>query len=227
MLMARTTISSLFGSSPVRPLQAHMASVQACIVELVPFFESALKEDWKEAKEQQKKISKLENEADKLKKELRMQLPNSLFMPVSRRDLLEVLTMQDKIANKAKDIAGLITGRKMTFPDTVNDKLLDFVNRCIDASKQAQVAINELDELVETGFSGREVKLVQDMIKKLDEIESDTDKIQVKVRAELFKKEKDLPPVDVMFMYRVLDWIGDLADLSQRVGSRLEIMLAR
>lgn len=225
--MARTTISSLFGSSPVRPLQAHMASVQDCIIELVPFFEAVLKEDWKEAKAQQKKISKLERDADKLKKELRLQLPNSLFMPVSRRDLLEVLTMQDKVANKSKDIAGLILGRKMTFPDKVSEKLLDFVNRCIDASKQAQVAINELDELVETGFAGREVKLVQEMIKKLDEIESDTDKIQVKVRAELFKKEKELPPVDVMFMYRVLDWIGDLADLSQRVGSRLELMLAR
>ena len=148
-------------------------------------------------------------------------------MPVSRRDLLEVLTMQDKIANKAKDIAGLIIGRKMTFPDTVNEKLIDFVKRCIDASKQAQKAINELDELVETGFGGREVKLVESMIKELDSIESDTDKIQVKVRAELFKKEKNLPPVDVMFMYRIIDWIGDLGDLSQRVGSRLELMLAR
>jgi predicted phosphate transport protein (TIGR00153 family) len=94
-------------------------------------------------------------------------------------------------------------------------------------SKQAQKAINELDELVETGFGGREVKLVESMIKELDSIESDTDKIQVKVRAALFKKEKDLPPVDVMFMYRVIDWIGDLGDLSQRVGSRLELMLAR
>ena len=225
--MSRTTISSLFGSSPVAPLQSHMASVQECIVELVPFFKAALKEDWAEAKSQQKVISKLERQADKLKKKLRLQLPNTLFMPVSRRDLLEVLTMQDKIANKSKDIAGLIIGRKMTFPDTVNDKLIDFVKRCIDASKQAQKAINELDELVETGFAGREVKLVQEMIKKLDEIESDTDKIQVKVRAELFKKEKDLPPVDVMFMYRVIDWIGDLGDLSQRVGSRLELMLAR
>ena len=223
----RTTISSLFGSSPVRPLQTHMASVQDCIVELIPFFKAALKEDWTKAKEQQKIISRLEREADKLKKKLRLNLPNSLFMPVSRRDLLEVLTMQDKIANKSKDIAGLIIGRKMTFPETVNDKLIDFVKRCIDASKQAQKAINELDELVETGFAGREVKLVQEMIKKLDEIESDTDKIQVKVRAELFKKEKDLPPVDVMFMYRVIDGIGDLADLSQRVGSRLELMLAR
>lgn len=225
--MARTTINSLFGTSPVAPLQAHMASVQECITELVPFFKSVLKEDWAEAKIQQKKISKLENEADKLKRKLRLHLPKSLFMPVSRRDLLEVLTMQDKIANKAKDIAGLIIGRKMTFPPEVSDKLMDFVKRCIDASKQAQKAINELDELVETGFSGREVKLVQEMITTLDDIESDTDKIQVKVRSELFKKEKELPAVDVMFMYKIIDGIGDLGDLSQRVGSRLELMLAR
>lgn len=225
--MARTTITSLFGTSPVAPLQAHMASVQECINELVPFFKSVLKEDWTEAKVQQKKIAKLENEADKLKRKLRLHLPKSLFMPVSRRDLLEVLTMQDKIANKAKDIAGLIIGRKMTFPPEVSDKLMDFVKRCIDASKQAQKAINELDELVETGFSGREVKLVQEMITTLDDIESDTDKIQVKVRSELFKKEKELPAVDVMFMYKIIDGIGDLGDLSQRVGSRLELMLAR
>ena len=225
--MARTTISSLFGTSPVRPLQTHMASVQECIDELIPFFEAVLKEDWPEAKAQQKKISKLERQADRLKRDLRLHLPKSLFMPVSRRDLLEVLTMQDNIANKAKDIAGLITGRKMAFPEKMQEILLQFVQRCIDASKQAQKATNELDELVETGFSGKEVNLVQEMIKKLDAIESDTDKIQVKVRAVLFKKEKELPPVDVMFMYQVIDWIGDLGDLSQRVGSRLELMLAR
>ena len=45
--MARTTIASLFGSSPVAPLQSHMASVQDCIVELIPFFKAVLKEDWK------------------------------------------------------------------------------------------------------------------------------------------------------------------------------------
>lgn len=225
--MARTTISSLFGSSPVKPLQTHMASVIECVDQLVPFFEAALQHDWKTAGKEQKTISKLENAADKLKRDLRMQLPKSLFMPVSRRDLLEVLTMQDKVANRAKDIAGLIIGRKMEFPDTINDQLLDFVKRAIDAAKQAQTAINELDELVETGFGGREVNLVQSMIKELDAIESDNDKIEVKVRGALFKLENDLPPVQVMFLYRVIDWIGDLADLSQRVGSRLELMLAR
>jgi predicted phosphate transport protein (TIGR00153 family) len=65
------------------------------------------------------------------------------------------------------------------------------------------------------------------MIKKLDAIESDTDKIQVKIRSAVFAKEKDMNPVEVMFLYKVIDWIGDLADLAQRVGSRLELMLAR
>lgn len=223
----KSYIFSMFGSSPIRPMQQHMAKVQACTDELIPFFEAALAGDWEKAAEVQKKISELEGAADELKRELRLNLPSGLLMAMSRRDLLETLTMQDRIANKAKDIAGLMLGRKMSFPADVAPLMLDFVRRCIDASAQAQTAINELDELVETGFRGREVELVESMITKLDEIEGDTDKIQVAVRGKLFAMEKELPPVDVMFIYRILEWIGDLADLAQRVGSRLEIMLAR
>lgn len=225
--MARTTIGSLFGSSPIKPLQQHMASVQACVKELTPFIDAVLEGDWDKASKQRKKIADLENEADTLKRELRLHLPNSYFMPVSRRDLLEILTMQDKIANQAKDIAGLITGRKMTFPKDIGEEMKKFLSRSIDAAKQAQKAINELDELLETGFKGSEVKLVQSMIKELDHIERDTDKIQVVVRDLLFKQEKDMPAVDVMFLYRVIDGVGNLGDLSQRVGSRLELLLAR
>jgi len=223
----KSYIFSMFGTSPIRPMQKHMAEVQACANELIPFFEAALAGDWDKAAEAQAIISKQEGAADELKRELRLNLPSGLMMAMSRRDLLETLTMQDRIANKAKDIAGLMLGRKMTFPAEIAPLMLDFVKRCVDASSQAQTAINELDELVETGFRGREVELVEAMITKLDEIEGDTDKMQVAVRSKLFELEKDLPPVDVMFIYRVIEWIGDLADLAQRVGSRLEIMLAR
>jgi predicted phosphate transport protein (TIGR00153 family) len=156
-----------------------------------------------------------------------MSLPSGLMMAMSRRDLLQVLTMQDRIANKSKDIAGLMMGRKMRFPPNMGIMMMEFVQRCIDAITQAQIAINELDELLETGFRGREVSLVESMVTKLDEIEGDTDKLQVVVRDAMFALEKELHPVDVMFMYQVIDWIGDLGNLAQRVGSRLEIMLAR
>jgi len=223
----KSTISSLFGASPVKPLQEHMQTVQACAQQLIPFFDAVLTNDWDEVRRQQAEISHLENEADVLKRELRLSLPNSLFMAVPRRDLLEVLTMQDKIANKAKDIAGLITGREMHFPEAIAPTIKAYVQRSIEASAQAQTAINELDELVETGFRGNEVKLVTSIIKTLDEIEGDSDRMQVEIRARLFAVEKDLPPVEVIFLYRIIDWIGDLGDLAQRVGSRLELMLAK
>jgi predicted phosphate transport protein (TIGR00153 family) len=225
--MALTTIASLFGHSPVKPLQKHMASVQQCVAELEPFMAAVLQKDWTKARKLQKKISKLERDADKLKKHLRLHLPKSLFMPMSRRDVLEVLTMQDNIANKAKDIAGLITGRHIVIPEELSADVTKFVDRSIAAAKQASKAIDELDELVETGFRGNEVAIVQSMIKELDDIESETDVIQIKIRTKLFKQEKDLPPIEVMFLYKVLEWIGDLGDISQRVGSRLDLMLAR
>jgi len=223
----KSFVFSMFGSSPVRPLQQHMAKVRVCVTELVPFLEAALAQEWDKAREIQKRIAALEGEADGLKKELRLHLPHGWMMPVSRRDLLEALRMQDKIANKTKDIAGLIIGRRMTFPPEIGGKLLAFAARSIDATAQAQRAIDELDELVETSFRGHEVELVEKMISELDDIEADTDNLQVEVRDLLFTKEKELHAIDVMFMYNIIDWIGDVADLAQRVGSRLQMMLAR
>jgi predicted phosphate transport protein (TIGR00153 family) len=148
-------------------------------------------------------------------------------MPVDRADLLELLSQQDKIANRAKDIAGRIFGRKLTIPTELQVQFIAYVARSIDAAEKAADAINELDDLLETGFRGREVDLVTKMISQLDEIEDDTDGMQIKLRKDLLHIEKDLNCIDVMFLYQIIDWVGNLADLAERVGARLEILLAR
>ncbi len=102
-----------------------------------------------------------------------------------------------------------------------------YVQRCLDAANQASRVINELDELLETGFKGREVTLVAEMINQLDVIEDDTDTLQIQLRQQLMSIEDQYSPVDVMFLYKILEWIGGIADQAQRVGSRLEIMLSR
>lgn len=220
-------LTNLFGRSPIKPLQEHMAKVQACVEQLTPLFEALITNDQDAVANARAEIAKLENDADELKWELRHHLPTGLFMPVDRRDLLEVLMMQDKIANQAKDIAGLILGRRMTLPKQMHEPFRKFGKRSIDASGQALRVIRELDELVETGFRGIEVERVQDMINELNAIESDTDKIQVELRDILFELEDDLRPTDVMFTYRLVEGVGKVADLAQRVGSRLQLLLAR
>ncbi|TWC41592.1 hypothetical protein FBY03_102341 [Pseudomonas sp. SJZ079] len=218
---------SLFGRSPFGPMQQHIVKAHECAANLVPFFEAVMAEDWTKVEQVQQEMARLEHEADKLKKGVRLHLPKSLFLPVPRSDLLELLSVQDKVANRAKDIAGLMLGRQMAIPQDLQPLMRTFVQRTVDASAQALKAMNELDELLEAGFGGREAVLVETLIEELDVIEQDTDSLQIEVRRSLFKLEKDLPPVDVMFLYQIIDWIGDVADRAQRVGNRLEQLLAR
>lgn len=217
---------NIFAKSPITPMQQHMEKVYVAIKELKQFFLAVVAEDWEAALKTQNLIMEYEAEADELKKEIRLHLPTSLFMAVNRVDLLGLLTTQDKIANKAKHIASIVYLRKMLLPKQIAPYYLKFIDRCIDTSKQATRAIYELDELIEAGFKGKEVKIVSEMIVELDKLERDTDFMQVELRKRLFTVEKELNPVDVIFLYRIIDWAGELADLAQQIGHRLESLLA-
>jgi len=96
----------------------------------------------------------------------------------------------------------------------------------VDAAKQARKSVRELDELFTTGFRGAEVSLVESLIEELDQIETDTDDRQANLRAALFEIEDELEPVDVMFLYRVIELTGEIADMAERVGRRLELLLS-
>lgn len=226
--MAFTTpLSNLFGKSPIKPIQEHMAKVHECATVLERFFAAVVADDWDKATEIRIEIKTLENEADDLKKAMRMQLPKSLLMPMPRTDLLEIIAMQDKIANCAKDIAGIMLGRKMKIPEIMQADVQTYVQACIATSAQALKAIEELDELLEAGFRGREIQIVEKLINELDDLEHTTDIHQINIREKLFQIEDDLKPIDVMFLYKIIDWIGELADKAQKVGSRLQLLLAQ
>src|SRR5438874_135524 len=117
-VMPTTPFLNLFGRSPVRPLEAHMSKVAVCVTALRPFFDAVFANDWLAADASRETIAQLEHEADILKRDLRLHLPKGLFLPVSRSDLLSLLTVQDRLANCAKDIAGIVLGRRMLFPPT-------------------------------------------------------------------------------------------------------------
>ena len=220
-------ITSLFGKSPISPLQQHMKKVHSCIKEFGVFAKATNAENWEKAQAAQISIVQKEHKADKLKKKLRMNLPSTFMMPFSRRDLLDVLLIQDSIANITKDLAGLMMTRRMVFPKEFAEDFINLTGLCIKTSAAALVAINELDELLETAFSSRERKIVDQMIKKINELEHDTDIAQSEIREKLFVLESSLAPVDVMFYYRAIEWLGETADAAQKVGSRFEVMLTK
>src|SRR3990167_9918190 len=169
--MSTNSVFKMFARSPIGPLQQHMSKSYECAYTLIAFFEAVLEKNWDQAKTLQVQISELEHTADNLKTDLRIHLPKGLFMPVSRGDILLLLHYQDEVADKAKDIASLVVGRKMEIPDILSSKVKNLVKTAVETAEQANQAINELDELFEVGFRGQELKHVNKMIEKLNELE--------------------------------------------------------
>ena len=120
------------------------------------------------------------------------------------------LTVQDKIADKARDIAGLVLGRQLSLPEGVKSEFQSYLVCNIEAVQEANGLISELDELLEAGFVGAEVQVVEGMIHQIDRIESHSDQRQIHLRHELYGLESTLSPIDAMFTYQIIDLIGPI-----------------
>ena len=125
-----------------------MALVVTCASHLEPFFEAVIANKWTKASGIFDKISDDENQADDLKKQFRLNMPKSLFMPVSRGDLLGILAQQDNIANTTKDVCGIVLGREMDIPSVLQADFIAYVKSAIETCEKARKAMEELDELL-------------------------------------------------------------------------------
>jgi hypothetical protein len=220
-----TLMGNLFGRSPIRPMQRHIKAAVACARQILPLFEDMAAGRTDRLPAHRENIDKLEHEADAIKNEIRSHLPKRLFMAVERRDMLEILDYQDSIADVAQDIAGIVDQRSMTIPPSLVEPMLDLVRRVISACEQAERVINELDELLETGFGMRESARVEEMLVELARIESETDELAERACRKLFSVESELG-VSTVFWYELINWVADLADFAERVGNRIRLLIA-
>lgn len=221
------TFSKLFGASPFIAIQEHMRVVTECAREVEPLIDALVKGEQDRVIETKDRIFELEAKADQIKHTLRANLPKSLFMPVDRRDLLEVLHLQDTIANVAQDIAGILIERKMSIPGFLAEPLMVLVARCVDTVNHAANVIEELDELLAIGFRGREVDRVDEMLTRLNVLEDETDELGIALARALFNHEDEIKPVSVIVWYQIIEWVGDLADNAEKVGDQLRLLIAK
>ncbi len=204
-----------------------MRVVSACAEELRPFFQAMLADDRETAGLHKARIDELEHEADDLKNELRSRLPRHLFMPVDRRDLLHLLGAQDSIADRAQDIAAIITVRQMQIPDFFKPGLPGLVARVLDTVHLADEIVGELDDLLESGFRGSEIERCEGMIVELSKVETETDLLGVEMMGILFDHETEISPLRAMYWQRVAQMIVRIADHAENVGDRLRLLIAR
>ena len=226
-MKTQKTFSDLISRSPLGPIQVHMEKSKECSEELVTFIEAVIQDNWVKASLSRDKIVILEKEADVLKAETRNLLPKGLFLSVPRGDLLDLIGLADEIPNTVKDISGLVLGRHMTIPKPICVAFKELVKEAVSIVTTAATGIDQLSEVSRLAFGSRASNKLDEIISQLDSLEANNDSAEITVRQQLFDLEKDLPPVDVMFLYDVINKLGELADRAEQVGHRITLIAAR
>ncbi|MBK5095414.1 MAG: DUF47 family protein, partial [Deltaproteobacteria bacterium] len=103
----RRTIFDLFAKSPFGPMQDHVNKIMECVRLIPDLFRAIEAEDEEQIKIITEKVQKAEFEADEIKNQLRSDLPSTIFTPVDRDDLVDILSYQDHISDVAEDVVVL------------------------------------------------------------------------------------------------------------------------
>ncbi len=204
-----------------------MRVVFSCVCLIPPLFDAVYREDNESVADFSGQIKQLETEADKMKSTFRLNMPKSLFLPVDRKDLLSLIGEQDKIADIAEDIGKTFLFREMTVPTEIKELLDELLEGTMEIAAAAKDMIEQLDELLEVGFAGRELDKVSKMIAGVRRSEHNIDEVIHRIKKKLFSIEKDLDPVSVIFWYQMIDMVGIISDQSENLADRLLLFLSK
>ena len=219
------SIAKVFGRSPFIPMQMHMDKVTECVDCIPVIFEHYRNHDMEAVKDMSSKISQLEHEADLIKHDIRNNLPRGLFMPVDRSNLIRILSIQDSIANRAEDISVLLTFKQAGVFTGFEQSFDDFLNTSLETYKLTRDIINQLDELVETGFGGVEAQGVREMVDQVALKEHETDVSQQELLRSLLANETSISYGDFFMWTRIIRQVANIADRSENLAVEIRTTL--
>lgn len=220
------TIAKLFGKSPFAPLQQHMNKVAACIAELEEAFTAFFNSEYKKMEIIAKRLSKLEHEADLAKNDIRNNLPRSVFLPIDRSHLLEMLAIQDSLADTAENIGLSLILYPLPVLKELQQDLQNLLQINIHTFSNVQMIINEMDILLESSFGGIEAQRVKAKIEEISSQEHESGLIKHEVLKKFFSKGKDLEVPAFFLWLRIIEDISSLAHISERLANRIRMVLA-
>jgi predicted phosphate transport protein (TIGR00153 family) len=213
--------------SPFGQLLEHMGKVRECTNLLGNGLINYYKGDYKGFPELTENVSKLEHEADIIKRNLRNHLPSSLFMPVDKGKFMWALREQDKILDHAENLVRMLDMRHTKIPKKLQDVFIDHAKLVMKTVEAMEDAVENVRDLVETSFVKREREQTKQLVRKVHEYEWKADQKKYELTKEIYKLEKELDPMDVYHSLKIADWVDDIADHAENVADWLRAMIAK
>ena len=225
-MMVRSFLG-LFAPNPFPPLQNMASKVKECTDEIPVLFEAFYEGDYEQVRAVAERISHLEHEVDIVKTRVRDNLPRSVFMPVDRRDLLDVLSALDSIADCAEDVGVLFTLREMEPHEELIAPLKSLVRRVMATVSKSLELVEQFDHALQSGFSSSPVAEALLLIDELGRLEHEADIVQDDLARQLFAIEDKIKPGSLLIWNKIFNKIGDMANNAEKMGNRLRLLMTK
>ncbi len=219
------TIARLFGKSPFAPLRTHINKVASCIEKLTALVETLATADMPTIEKLSRELSELEHEADLTKNDIRNHLPKSIFLPIDRSQFLEILAVQDSIADRAEEVGILLTLHPLENYQEFAKSFTELYALTLEVFNSSWQIMREIEELLESSFGGIEAEKVKTMVEETAYKEHKATLAKHVLLKQLFSSGAKLSPPAFYLWMKVLEALSNISGSSERLANRIRMVL--
>jgi len=223
----RSGLLETIPGSPYKILQEHFKRVCKAVRKLDKMVKLYLEGNFTEAASVSVEISRLEHEADELKRHLRTTLPRKIFMPISKEDLLAILASNERIADTCQDVAQILDMRETKIPEGLHPLLERFLGHIIDAVDSLRDMMNHLERLLESTFAKVETNVIITLGHRVHEHEYKADSVNKELSRAIYALEGKESPMALVHMMRFTDVLDSVADNAENAALRMVLVVSK
>jgi len=221
----RIPFLALFMSSPFEGLLEHAEKIKECSWAFQQAIECHLADQCESFEKFRLEVDKLESEADAIKRRIRGHLPKGTLMPVDKFELFRYLHEQDKVLDAVEEALDWLSFRSEPgIPKALEKDFYLLVDAVLDPVEEMCRMVSEARKYFST-FSGKQRRLVKDIIHTLRQQEHEADKVEDAIKQKVLNMT--IEPVIIFHMIRLAETVGSIADHAENAGDMMRAMLAR
>jgi len=207
----------LFGgkeSNVFEAINRHLEMVHETVKTFEKLIGAYLDGDFEGAKGLEEEVTRLESEADKLRRSIELMLYEGAFLPASRGDYVRLSELVDQVADAAESAAHTLILAKPRVPEELKDEIKALVTEAVKTYEKLMDAVKALNEDVDRAL---------ELAKETEDLEENADRVEYELKARVFESET-ITTYAKLIWNQALTKIGDIADRAEDASDQVMLM---
>ena len=198
----------------------HVELVYQSVYKLIDVMEHYYKHDFDSMEDEVNEITRIEKEADDIRRKMEIEFFKGAFLPFDREDRINLAEQVDSVADAVQSTAYSISLGKITFPESFREDFIELVKASCDTVALLRDCIKMLD--VDLGAA---LSKTHDIEEKEDE----GDVVERRIISRLYEayRSEEISILKFMELKNIAEKIGNIADRAEDASDRVPIIVAK